>query len=230
MLCHKCLGSSPVARLAAVCVALPFVYGRADFVDADSVAVVRTVDSHSGPWAWVDGGLNAALQYGINDQGPPTIFCPADGLDFSPGTPLSITYLAGLTNAFGGSPEVDAVGYTEMPYWCNDYPGSSGQPFPSLHMDQSEYPVYLNALVGAFADDSGQLVGVPFGVGYGRTVTVPSGAARLQLGINDDIFADNTGGLQVQVQGTPEPSTIILLGAGVVTFLAYAWRRWKRIG
>src|SRR6185295_14689452 len=129
-----------------------------------------------------------------------------------PGTHLLISYLSGLTGAFPGDPPVvDGIGYGPNPpspfvFDASDNVGNSGHVFPSFYM--SPYPIYLNALVATFADASGNIVGTPFAVNNGPIdVVVPVGATRLQFGFNDDIFADNSGSLNVQVSdAVPEPS------------------------
>ena len=65
------------------------------------------------------------------------------------------------------------------------------------------YPVHLNELVAVFTDRHGKVVKAPFPVGSDVTVTVPDGVARLQFGINDDIFADYGGALDVTVSVVP---------------------------
>jgi hypothetical protein len=79
----------------------------------------------------------------------------------------------------------------------------------------ADWDTYLNQLVGTFADATGAIIGTPFAIGLGRTVSIPVGATQLQLGINDDIFVDNTGELNLAVSqsaSVPEPSTIFGLG------------------
>jgi hypothetical protein len=56
------------------------------------------------------------------------------------------------------------------------------------------------ALMGTFADDSGVIVGTPFEVGNFRILTVPAGATRLQLGMNDDHWSDNVGEFTVLIE------------------------------
>ncbi len=43
---------------------------------------------------------------------------------------------------------------------------------------------------------------------------IPAGATQLQLGVNDDIYSDNTGAYQITITGAgvPEPSALALLG------------------
>jgi hypothetical protein len=75
------------------------------------------------------------------------------------------------------------------------------------------YPPDINLmeLVGTFADSTGVIVGTPFFVGASRVVTVPTGATRLQLGINDDVYGDNGGSFSADVTIVPEPGTVWLL-------------------
>lgn len=193
---------------------------------AEAGSVVVTVDSHAGPWSY-GGGLNTGFEYGIGDYSAPLVVGAADGFDFSPGGSFTIEYLSGLTSPFGGTPYADGIGDTG--YDASGNGGSSGNGFPSLYINPASYPAYLNALIGTFADDSGAIVGTPFLVGNLATVIVPAGATRLQLGLNDDIFGDNTGFLVVQVSGpglVPEPSTFALAGTcGLAGLAALARRR-----
>jgi hypothetical protein len=113
----------------------------------------------------------------------------------------------------------------------NDVNGNSGQRFPGYYMSPYR-DVYLMALVGTFTDDNGAIVGQPFEVGSGPTVlAVPTGATRLQLGINDDIFADNLGSFTVTVtenvtSPVPVPGGMLLLAPGLAC-LAATMRRFR---
>jgi hypothetical protein len=205
---------------------------------AASAAVV-SVSATSGPWNQAVAGNPA---YGVGDQTAPTVVA------VNPGDTLTITYLSGLTSAFGGvAPTVDALGYTfdifgsgqggGCPITGCTGVGSSGTFFPSHAIDPSNTgpQIALNALIGAFVDSSGMVLGTPFAPGDGpATVIAPAGAVALQLGVNDDIFTtgvgpygsapasivpDNTGALSIDVSGStvgvvPEPASLALLGAG----------------
>jgi hypothetical protein len=78
-------------------------------------------------------------------------------------------------------------------------------------------------LIGAFANSSGVVVGNPFVIGDGPTSeTVGSGATQLLLGVNDDIFYDNSGTLEISVAGptaaisaVPEPGIWVLMFGGI---------------
>jgi hypothetical protein len=212
---------------------LLLLLGSAGGAQAGFITVVRTVDSHQGPWQFVPGGLNDAYRFGFNDHLAPLVVDASDGFDFTSGGTFTVTYLGGATSAlpplFGYS---DARGHTNWPQYGSGTPGTSGAFFPSVYMDRSEYPVYLNALVGTFADDAGRIVGTPFAVNLGRTLVVPTGATRLQLGINDDIFYDNDGALTVSITGpaaVPEPSTLGSSAVAALLFVGYGLYRRMRL-
>ena len=149
-----------------------------------------------------------------------------------------MTYLNGLTSPFGGTPYDTALGDTS--YVAKGFPGSTGLLFPSAYIPSSSYPIYLNELVGAFADNTGKIVGTPFVIGLGTTVYAPIGATHLYLGLNDDDFSDNTetpGGLRVSIESLPtaevppapaipEPSTwaMLLIGFAGVGHMTYRRR------
>lgn len=63
-------------------------------------------------------------------------------------------------------------------------------------------PVWAGCCIGCFTDGTGQIVGQPFYVGNGTTVTVPVGASQLQLGLNDVGYGDNTGSWDMNVNGS----------------------------
>jgi hypothetical protein len=111
-------------------------------------------------------------------------------------------------------------------------PRSSGKLLASVHIDCAEYPAYLAALIGAFADSSDVVVGTPFLVGDFATVKAPAGASELLLGIDDDILAI-TGALTVsasrpaaKVGAVPEPTGWVLMIAGFG--MVGAALRWPR--
>lgn len=189
---------------------------------APASAVIVSVAGTAQPWNWVAGGLNDAYQYGINDGSGPTVVSFASAGISSGGSWGVFAGLGGLTSAFGGTPTVDRNGYVGS-FFKDDVLGSSGTYFPS-HFTPSLWSadpgagVFLNALVFVFTDATGQIVDTPnafnviydvFNSSYGYVIGIsgspaPFGATQIQLGFNDDIFADNTGALDVCVyDGTP---------------------------
>ncbi|MHB8471828.1 MAG: hypothetical protein ACYDC8_03040 [Gammaproteobacteria bacterium] len=196
-------------------------------VQASTVDVTVSVDSQAMPWLWDTTSLNTTSQFGVQDGVGPALVDASSGIDFTAGGGITITYLSGLTSPYGGTPYADGNGDTG--YAADGNGGSSGKYFPSRYMNPSSYPVYLNALVGTFADSAGNIVGTPFAVGNGPlNVLIPVGASRLQLGLNDDIFSDNTGTLRVQVTGpaaVPLPLSAWLFGSGLMGLLGIARRK-----
>ena len=188
---------------------------------ASALTITKTVAGNAGPWDWVNGGLNTAYQYAnennsSSQSATPTLISAADGFSFTVGSSLTISYLSGGVSSSFGNPLVDANGYSSP--LDNILAGSYG-PAPSYYMNPATYPIYNTELVGTFANSGGQIVGTPFGIGNLKTVTVPSGATRLQLGVNDNLYPDNSGSWNIQITQVPEPATWSMLLLSVVALL-----------
>ncbi len=196
-----------------ICVGIPTVR---------ALTISIQVGSQAGPW---DTWLNPSFDYGIHDNISPVVIDETSGLSFAPGNSLTITYISGTVSAGLGWSWVDAAGDNLV---TNGNTGSSGTVFPSKYM-QDDWDTHLMELVGAFADSSGTIIGNPFEIGLGRTVIIPSGATRLQLGINDDIFRDNKGAFEIKIEGSPVPISgpIWLLGAGFISLFKVKRRKEK---
>ena len=182
---------------------------------AHALTLNATVNALDGPWQYTNGGSNTNFQYGDDDQTGPLVVSAANGLSFVAGTTLDIEYVSGSTNE-GGFASPDANGDSSFVFNAN--PGNSGKVAPSAYFNPASYPAYLGVLSGTFANSSGTIIGTPFKVGDSLSIVVPAGATRLQLGINDDIYSDNTGAYQITITGAgvPEPSALALLGATTV--------------
>jgi hypothetical protein len=185
-------------------------------------ASVLTIDGKTGPWAYTIGGLNTTFQYGVNDFLAPVLFS-----SLTAGQQVRVTYLSGTVNGGpGAGPPVNAyvdangvLSYTNP----DQYPHSNGH-YASFYMSGT---IAYAQLVGTFANSQGAIVGNPFGLGNGPiTLTVPAGATRLQLGMNDNAYSDNVGSWSVDVQVVPEPTVLSCLLIGVpALFLRRAIRR-----
>jgi hypothetical protein len=207
-------------RLGAMLFAGAMVAGLSQASAADYF-----VASTAGPW---DTGANPSLVYGVGDNSGSTVVSLTTGT-----TSVTITYVGGLVSAFGGTPVVDALGYVGGVFGSGPGLtgiGSSGQPFPSFFIDPTNSGpdnIWLAALIGAFTNSAGAVIGTPFAPGDGPfTISVPGGATELSLGVNDDIFSDNTGGWYIgvtQIGGVPEPATwaMMLLGFAGLGFAGY---------
>jgi len=236
---------------------------------AEASFQIVNVDAKSGPWAWVDGGLNSELQYGLGANGSDGIPDYADparvklsDLGISPGDSIYLTFLDGLTSAFGDDPLVNGVnnnGYVGSVFKDAEL-GSSDQVFPSFYFPDEYgsaqsvsfpelYGNFLQALLGSLTDDQGSVVEL-FSLGtivptddsggqgfvFGINFLIPENATYVQFGFNDDIFADNTGSLNVcvssaddQCVGTPAavpvPGAIWLFSTAVAGVLGFCRKR-----
>jgi hypothetical protein len=230
-----CSMSSTIALVSSL-VLLSAINGSASTV---------VVNAQSGPWAQA---LNPSLNYGVGDN-----LAPAS-VGVTAGDSVTISYVSGLTSSFAGvSPSVDANGYVGGPFGSGPditfMPGfgGSGKPFPSFFINPTNVApdIWLNELIGAFANASGVVVGNPFAVGNGPlTTTVPTGATQLLLGVNDDIFVgtavdangaplpDNTGSLTISVTdnglATPLPGALPLFATGLGALGLLGWRRKRK--
>jgi hypothetical protein len=190
---------------------------------ASALIITKTVAGNAGPWDWVNGGLNTAYQYAnennlSSQSATPTVISAADGFSFSVGDSLTISYLSGGVISGIGRPSFDANGATIFGPLDNVLLGTYG-PGPSYYMNPATYPILYTELVGTFANSSGQVVGTPFPIGNLRTITVPSGATRLQLGANDNLYVDNSGSWNIQITQVPEPATWSMLLMSIAALL-----------
>lgn len=209
------LGKRTVSIIMSVLCLLFFCSAKS--ATASNVTFDTTVFGTQGPWSQ---SLNPSFNYGVGDNGGPDVISSLNGISFAAGGTITIGYLSGTESAGSGFAFVGPGGNTAFPF--NAGPGSSGKVAPSAFMNPSTYPIYLSELVGTFADN-GVIVGTPFAIGDGGTFTIPTGANELLLGVNDDIYSDNAGSWSLSITGpaaqtsaTPEPSSLLLLGTGLL--------------
>ena len=103
----------------------------------------------------------------------------------------------GSTTTVAGGGSFDPDGQAD--YICDDKVGGSGSIFPSKFINPAFYPVRLNELVAVFTDADGHVVKSPFPIGKHMVIRAPAGAVHIQFGINDDVFADNSGEIDVTI-------------------------------
>jgi hypothetical protein len=84
--------------------------------------------------------------------------------------------------------------------------------------------------MGSFVSPLGKVLAA-FAIGNGPfSITAPDGTAFLLLGMNDNLFSDNIGSLDVNVTGssalaTPLPAALPLFVTGLGMLSALGWRR-----
>lgn len=163
-----------------------------------SAASARTVqvkvDARTAPW---DRRSNRQLAFGTGDgKRPSTIF----GLALFEGMKVRITASGSITWMTGG-PRSGPDGDVSLRIT------RSLELMPYYYM-QSGKPIGMGALVGAFVNADGTVIGKPFAIGAATEVTAPAGAAAITLGINDDVYSDNDGSFTVTID-VPEPSVTV---------------------
>lgn len=130
------------------------------------------------------------MPYGKGDEHPPAVL----PLDLGGGR-IAI-YASGTTDTLDktGVPPagVDGKAVDDILYKKARY--------PSFYTPKILYPAQRHALVAAFVDDKGVVIGRPFVVGDGVRVSLPENAAALSLGFNDTVFSRNAGKLNVTVE------------------------------
>lgn len=135
----------------------------------------------------ITGSSNQAAAWSISPAGAGTV--DNTGLYTAPAS-------------LAGQQAVTVTAISQADPWLSANATISDVPEASVSLE-SEPIIGLDGLCGAFTDGNGSVI-EPIAIGAKpRLFVVPPGATQLQLGINDDLFADNLGaGFEVQVNGT----------------------------
>jgi hypothetical protein len=152
-----------------------------------------TVDGKSSPWSPT---INPTLDFGVHDgTGPcvvPVAIAAGDIITFE---------ATGAVDVSDGRPPYgpDGGGFVTAAL-----KGPNGTYFPTKHIPNAS--LQLAGLCGSFTDDAGVVIET-FAVGKRTTLTVPVGATKPVLGVNDDQYSDNSGSylVNVTVADAPQP-------------------------
>jgi hypothetical protein len=181
---------SPITLVGGIGQQRPTVNVNPDSNVAPSTTL--TVGPKAQPWSF-SGGINIAFQYGLNDGTAPVVYSPI----LTPGDTIRVAYISGTVHCSDSRPHVNAAG--QASFVTDGQGGSTGTFFPTKYLPGS--PLGLGGLVAAFTDASGNVI-LPLSVGLGGTFVVPAGASKLQFGIDDDRYVDNTDtGFRITVAG-----------------------------
>jgi hypothetical protein len=177
-------------------------------VNTTTITQYLTLPANTPPWTNI-GGVNASYNYGGTDTQPPFPTVIATPVVDSKIT-LTVTGTATVNGATHGP---------------NDS-GPAGSSYPGAFITSPKIVVY------AFTDADGNVLaqstvlGAPpvvGNVGSGTTLTVPSGASQLQIGIDSQggTFSANSGSylIQANVSTTSVATNTALVG----NVLAYIW-------
>jgi hypothetical protein len=173
-------------------------------VGTPGTAARYTVSGKCVPWR------DAAYSFPGQGTGLDPVAVPV-----TPGVPVTVTYESGSWTQGGSTGSWDANGENTYFVSPGDAAYASGRCLVATRGAQ---------LLGAFADGSGALLAAPFPLGNSATVTPPTGAVHLLMGMNDGTnWSDNSGAVVVRV-GIGGAASLI---AGV-TFLANQYGKWER--
>ena len=112
-----------------------------------------TVPANTAPWRWINGGTNAAYEFGVLDGVNPVV--AATGL--TGGQAVTIAYQSGTVSAGSSYPLVNADGDTAVLTAGNN--GVTGRLYPTAYMTQLTYAIGQSATFTAVVTDaSGALV------------------------------------------------------------------------
>jgi len=179
-------------------------------INLSGAGLLVNVPGTAMPWLYstASGGLNSTYQYGLNDGSNPVIVSSSNGINFSAGSKLTVTYLNGAVSV---GPDI-ALPYTD----ANGFPGDTFANVPVELPGHYMNPVgYVSELVGTFTDNGGSIIGTPFALGDGpTTLTVPVGATQLQFGVDDDQYYNNAGSWVIQLSGSLVKSVPSIDGVG----------------
>ena len=178
-------------------------------VNTTTITDWLTLPANTPPWTNI-GGINANYNYTGTDQQPPfpaTILTPIAGSTVS----ITVTGTATVNGTPGTAPSASG-------------PTSSG--YPGAFIASAKIVVFAltdangNVLAQSSEVGAPKVVG---NVGSGTTLTVPSGAARLQLGIDSHggTFAANSGSYTVSASVSTNAVAATTGIVGEIT--AYVW-------
>lgn len=159
-------------------------------VAAHAKVVAVIVDAQAAPW---DAKANKNMPFGTGDAKPPVLVT-----GFAPDEDQKLAIMPDGTTTAAGHDGVDAAGIADKE--VDDTMGPHKKRYPSFYTPKILYPTNQHALIAAFADGDGKVLGRPFAVGRGVRVSVPDGAKALGLGFNDESAKGNSGALKVTVE------------------------------
>lgn len=178
---------------------------------ATTITGSATLNATAIPWTNV-GGANSSYNYGHSSAGDGTAPLLITGL--SPGSVMTIT-VGGTATINGGAktPLSTQTNTSSFPGWYI-YPGSTAS---------------SSVITGAFTDGSGNVIAGtlsapnPVDISSNATITVPTGASQLQIGINSsgNTFSANSG--TMTVAWSIKISSIATQVSTLGTVTAYYW-------
>lgn len=166
------------------------------------------VPAGAAPWDFSKDGINSGFSFGKGGHKPPVVIQAEGELKFQARDFLRIKYQSKRARSMNEDYDNSSDSEGELLRLVNSLHGYSRNVLPSFYISKSEYPVFLMALIGVFTDGSGVLVGSPFRVGLQKVVQVPAGSTRIQFGVNDDVYGDNSGSYLLLIEKLPPPQPV----------------------
>lgn len=194
----KALGYSGLAHVCKASMRLSSSAGLPNLnfeIDGIDPGVVISVPGSARPWNSPSNTTGCTANALYDFPGTSSVAPVVALTDLTVGESLTVTVSGAVAN--GSTPNT----WQPVTQYTDQMTGTNPGQFLGIN------DIWSLTLIAAFTDDDGQVISATWIHTTSSTLTVPSGATRLQFGINDDIYG-NLGAYTVHVQPTVSTTKI----------------------